>query len=247
MEEKLIELGFNKKEIKVFLYLLEFGISAASEVARNLGFPKSSVNFLADNLWKKGVLKKSFRGKTGYYESDISNFEKIILEEIKNKKSILEDILPKLKEKNQNNIYRPKIIFIDGIENCKKAYLEIIEFSKNKNNTKYCEIGAHKDLVNTFGEEFMNNFIKLRKKYNLICDAISNNGETESQFKNKNYSEERELQLFDENIFGKIYSTIVIYNNKVLILNLRGNPSGVLIENKDFYETMKILFKIAKK
>ena len=252
MENKLIELWFNKKEIKVFLYLIEMGISSASEIARNILFPKSTVNFLADNLWKKWILKKSFRWKTGYYEVDINSFEKNILEEIKNKKNILENIIPELKEKNKNTFDRPKIVFIDWLENCKKAYLEILEFWK----TEYLEIWAHWDLINAFWEEFMNNFIKARIKNNIICNAISNDWNTEKRFENRNSEEFRKLELFSENIFWKIHSTIAIYKNKVLILNLNApwkkcpwgkNNNWVLIENKDFYETMKTVFMIAKR
>ena len=242
MKEKLLELWFNKKEVEVFLYLINLWISSASEIANKLEYPKSSVNFLADNLWKKGILKKSFRWKTGYYEADILNLEKIILEEIKNKKNILENIIPELKEKNKNTFDRPKIIFIDWLENCKKAYLDIL-----KTKIEYHEIWAHSDLENAFWKEFMNNFIKSRIKNNLICNAISNDWKTEERFKNKNSEEFRKLKLFDENIFWKIHSTIAIYENKVLILNLNLNFNWVLIENKDFYETMKTVLKIAKK
>ena len=235
MENKLIELWFNKKEIKVFLYLIEMWISSASEIARNISFPKSTVNFLADNLWKKGILKKSFRWKTGYYEVDINSFEKNILEEIKNKKNILDNIIPELKEKNKNTFDRPKIIFIDWLENCKKAYLEILEIWKTQRakalcwQAEYLEIWAHWDLVNAFWEEFMSNFIKSRIKNNLICNAISNDWNTEKRFENKNSEEFRKLELFDENIFWKIHSTIAIYENKVLILNLNWKNNWVLI------------------
>ena len=109
MRQKLLELWFNDKEIKLFLYLVEFWISPASEIARNILFPKSTVNFLADNLWKKWILKKSFRWKTGYYEADIFSFEKNLLQELENKKNILEKIIPELKEKNKNTFDRPKV------------------------------------------------------------------------------------------------------------------------------------------
>lgn len=249
MKEKLLELWFNEKEVEVYLYLVDFWISSASEIAKKLGFPKSSINFLADNLWKRWVLKKSFRWKTGYYEVDILNLEKIILDEINNKKSILENIIPKLKEKTNFNFSRPKIIFIDWLENCKKEYLKIIEFwevEKDK-EIEYFEIWAHWDLVSAFWEDFMNNFIYLRIKNNIICNAISNDWNVEKRFENKNSEEYRKLKLFDENIFWIIHSTIAIYDNKVLILNLNWNYSWVLIENKDFYETMKTVFRIAKK
>ena len=242
MEEKLLELWFNKKEVEVFLYLIEFWISSASEVAKKLNYPKSSVNFLADNLWKKWILKKSFRWKTGYYEVDISSFEKNLLDDLDNKKNILEDIIPKLKEKNKNTFERPKIIFIDWLENCKKAYLNLL----NAKNIFY-EIGAHWELENAFWKWFMQDFIKKRIKNNVICDAITNNWEIDKQFRWKDDTEKRKIRFFDEEIFWKIYSSLAIYDNKVLILNLNWKNSWVLIENKDFYKTMKTIFMIAKK
>jgi sugar-specific transcriptional regulator TrmB len=247
MKEELLELGLNKKEIEVFLYLINFWISSASEVANKLGYPKSSINFLADNLWKRGILKKSFRWRTGYYEADIWNLEETILDEISNKKDILNLIIPVLKEKSKNTFERTKIIFIDWIESCKKEYFKIIDFwESTKWEKEYFEIWAHWDLENAFWEEFMNNFIKLRIKSNLICNVLSNNWKIEKRFSNKDYKELRKLKLFEESIFWKIYSTVAIYDNKVLILNLNWKNSWVLIENKEFYETMKTVFKISK-
>jgi len=92
----------------------------------------------------------------------------------------------------------------------------------------------------------MNNFIKARIKNNIICNAISNDWKIEEKFENKNTQEFRKLKLFSEDIFWKIHSTIAIYKNKVLILNLNWKNNWVLIENKDFYETMKTIFMIAK-
>jgi hypothetical protein len=242
MRQKLLELWFNDKEIKLFLYLVEFWISPASEIARNILFPKSTVNFLADNLWKKWILKKSFRWKTGYYEADINSFEKNLLQELENKKNILENIIPELKEKNKNTFDRPKIIFIDWLENCKKAYLELL----NAKNIFY-EVWAHWELEQAFWKWFMKDFIEKRIKNNVICDAITNDWKIEEQFIGKDEAEKRKIKLFDENIFWKIYSSILIYDNKVLILNLNWKNSWVLIENKDFYKTMKTVFMIAKK
>jgi hypothetical protein len=93
----------------------------------------------------------------------------------------------------------------------------------------------------------MTNFINSRIKNNLICNAISNNWEIEKKFENKDSEECRKLQLFDENIFWKIHSTIAIYENKVLILNLNWKNNWVLIEKPDFYETMKTIFRVSEK
>jgi hypothetical protein len=48
-------------------------------------------------------------------------------EEIITKKDFIENIIPKLNEKSKNVKTKPKIKFFDGIETCKKAYLEILK------------------------------------------------------------------------------------------------------------------------
>ena len=127
MIEKLQTLGMNDKEVRVYLYLIEYGISGASEVAHHLGYPKSTVNFLADTLWKRGYLTKSIRGNTHYYEADISLLESLLEKEILEKRSFLQEVVPILQEKNRNVISKPKIHFLDGVENCRQAYLELLK------------------------------------------------------------------------------------------------------------------------
>jgi sugar-specific transcriptional regulator TrmB len=53
MKKSLTTLGLNEKQTQVFMYLVEYGISPASEIAKSIDIPKSTVNFLADTLWQQ--------------------------------------------------------------------------------------------------------------------------------------------------------------------------------------------------
>jgi DNA-binding IclR family transcriptional regulator len=103
----------NEKEAKVYLYLVEYGISGASEIAKHLGYPKSTVNFLADTLWNGGYLSKSIRSNTHYYEADIALLESLIERDRSEKADFLSDTLPLLREMNKNTHSKPKITFFD--------------------------------------------------------------------------------------------------------------------------------------
>ena len=241
MKEKLQELWFNEKEAEVFIYLIEYWVSAASEVATHVDFPKSTVNFLADNLWKQGIVKKSFRKKTGYYEVDIIVFEEKILSDIDIKKSVLLDIIPELKEKNKNIISKPKILFFDGEDACKQEYLRIL---KVKDKVFY-EFGAHRDLAEAFGDDFMNDFIAQRVKKKVFCDSIWSSWEVEENLQKLDREHYRSLKIFDKNIWD-IRSSISIYDDNVFILNLWSVCTWVKIENREFAETMKTIFFISK-
>ena len=240
MEEKLALLGLNEKEIKVYLYLIEYWISWASEIWKRVNIPKSTANFLADNLWRKWFLKKTFSWNTGLYEADIGLLQENIEKEILLKKEFIENIIPLLKEKNKNIISKPKIKFFDGIEGCKKAYSDILKIKWT-----FYEFWAHEDLENAFWKKFMQDFIQARIIKPIFCDSIGTFWEAEEALQKLDGEQKRNLKVFPKD-FWEINSSIVIYDNKVLILNLNWIYNGVLIENNEFSQTMKTIFLICK-
>lgn len=247
MKNKFKKLWFSEKETDIYLYLVEYWISPASEIARALNIPKSTINFIADNLWKRLVLKKSFRWKTWYYEAEINNLEENILKEIEEKSKVISEILPYLKEKWKSIISKPKITFIDWLDSCINSYLEILKIKKDQNwIKKFYEFWAHEDLEKAFWKKFMQDFIDSRVKKQIFCKSIWSDWEVEKELKLKDNVQMRNLKLFPKNLW-EIKSSIVMYENKVLILNLNAIFTGVLIENREFYETMKSIFNICVK
>ncbi len=240
MIDSLMQLGWSEKESKIYLYLVEYGISWASEIAKYLGYPKSSVNFLADTLWRKWYLTRSMRVKTFYYEANISLLEKNIEEDILDKTKFLTNNIEHLREMNKNVHSKPKIIFFDGLDSCRKAYLELLHVEEI-----FYEFWAHEDLVWAFGEAFMNSFISRRVKRGIFCDSLGTFWAIEELLSQSNERDLRSLFLFPKSLWN-IGSSIALYDDKVLILNLSDGYSWVRIENREFAETMKTIFRICK-
>lgn len=240
MIEHLRNLWFKDKEISVYMYLVEYWVSAASEISKNLNIAKSTINFLADSLRKKWILKKSFKQKTWFYEADIDDLENVYKQEMQKKEEALGKIIPILKEKNKNIFSKPKIIFIDWVENCKKAYLDLLKIK-----WWFIEFWAHEDLENAFSKKFMNDFIRKRVEKDIFCHAIWNNSEVEKLLREKDSKELRSIKIFPKE-FWEVNSSIVVYENKILILNLKWVYSWVLIESKELSQTMKTIFNICK-
>lgn len=241
MEKYLEKIWLNQKEINVYMYLVEYGISWASEIWKKLNIPKSTINFIADNLWKKWFLKKTFTWNTWLYEADITMLQENIEKDILLKNKMIEELIPFLKEKNKNVKSKPKIKFFDWVDSCKKAYLDILKI-KNE----FFEFWAHRDLENTFWKNFMEDFINERIKRNLFCNAIWSSDEVEKSLQKLDKEQKRNIKIFDSN-FWEINSSIALYDNKTLILNLKWVCNWVLIENADFTNTMKTIFNICTK
>ena len=239
MFELLKKLGLNSKQIDVYLALLELGSQPASVIAKKISLPKSTVLFLLDQLLEKGIVLKSYKGKTQFFYAEVEDLSKAIKQSQKSQNDALSELIPLLKEFKSPFTSKPKVSFYQGIENCKKSYLQILETQE-----EFLEFGNHKDLVDKFGQKFMDDFISQRVKLNIKNQSISNSDSLHRSLKENSKTQKRHLKLVPQNL-GSLYSSICIYDDKVLILNLHSDAFAILIENAQLAMTMKTIFKLS--
>jgi HTH-type transcriptional regulator, sugar sensing transcriptional regulator len=238
MEEYLLELGFTEKEAKLYLVLLEIGMQPASVLAKKTGFPKATIHFLCDNLVKKGYLRRSQKGRTQYFYAEPGDLEQAKEKELKSGQEALEKIIPLLKECKNPYTSPPKVTFFEGVDGCKKAYLTVLD-----SKTDVLEFAAHDDLTK-MGGKFMNDFIDERSKRKLHLDAICPENETHKKYKKKNKKHCRRTCMFPKKK-GEFFSSIDVFDDKVLLLNLYQDAFAILIQNKEFADTMKTIYRLA--
>lgn len=238
MEELLSNLGLQDKEIKIYLGLLEIGLSPASVLAKKISLPKSTTLFHLENLTKSGIIQKSQKGKTQYFYADPEFLQKNQQEKIDKKQDALKNLIPLLNEHKSPFTSRPQIEFFEGIESCKKCYQDLLS-----TKTEILEFGAHEDLEAKFGKNFMDNFIATRKKKKIFLKAIASDNPVERALKNHDQDQCRDIKIFPKN-FGKLFSSIAIYEDKVLILNLFHDAFAIRIKNEEFSSTMRTIFSL---
>ncbi len=241
MKKLLLQLGFSKKEADAYLALVEFGTQPASVIAKKTGLPKSTILFLFNNLLKKGYIRKSQRGRVQYFHAKLSDFEKIKTKELEEAKETLDKAIPLLKEFKSPYTSEPKVTFFEGIDGCKKAYSMILD-----SNTEVFEFGIHGDLEEKFGEKFMNNFIEDRVSNKIYLKAISKKDKIHKKLSKLNKLELREIQYYPEEK-GSFYSSIAIFEDKVLLLNLYQDAFAILIDNREVAETLRTIFRMSWK
>lgn len=240
MNEELKKLGFNEKETTVYLALLEFGTQPASIIAKKTKIPKTTILFLCDSLLKKGYITRSNKGATQYFTADPKDLEKTKEKEISDQKEALTKVLPILNEFKNPFSSPPKITFFEGIDACRKAYSLILE-SKDE----AFEFGSHKDLE-IMGYDWMQNFIKNRAKNNIFLHEIAKKDETHVSYLPLDKKQKRKQHLFSPKK-GDLYSSIAIFEDKVLILNLYSDPFAILIQSPQVAETLKTIHLLARK
>ncbi len=238
MKDLLKQLGFTEKEANVYLALLELGNQPASTVAKKTGYPKSTVLFLFDHLVKQGYVRKSNRGRVQYFYADPADLRKAKEKQLEEERKVLEKAAPLLEEFKSPFSSEPKVTFYEGVGGCKKAYFLLLE-----STTEILEFGAHGDLADKFGERFMDEFIAARVKNKIPLKAISKKDAIHKKLGKLDKKHLREMKFYD-NSKGNLYSSIAIFEDKVLLLNLYQDAFAILIQNKEVAETLKTIHQL---
>jgi len=237
MHDQLIELGFARKEASVYLALLEFGTQTASVIARRVGMPRPTVLYLFKGLLAKGYVRKTQRGRTQYFHADPAYLKQAKQAELQKQEKGLEQMIPLLEEFKTPFSSAPKLQFFEGLENCQKAYMMLSE-----SQTDVYEFAAHDDLLK-MGEQFMEDFIAARVKNEVLIRAICRQTDVHEFYVGKDKDQKRELKMFDPD-FGGLYSSIAVFENKVLLLNLYSDAFAIMIESHEVAETLKTIHRL---
>jgi sugar-specific transcriptional regulator TrmB len=239
MNELLKKLGWKDKEIHCYLSLLEFGEQAASVIAKKLKMPKATVLFVLHRLCERGFLSMRKKGTTEYFYADPKVLKKAYEQKMREQQSTLEQVFPLLEEFKNPLTSPPKTSFFEGVEACKNAYAQVLESTSD-----VMEFATHDDLVEKFGKKWMDDFIKKRIKNEIYLESICHDSPLDRALRPLDKEHNRATKFIPEKT-GNMYSCIVMYEDKLLMMNLSNDAFGILIENSAIVETMKTIHRIA--
>ncbi|QQR54534.1 hypothetical protein IPG41_05065 [Candidatus Peregrinibacteria bacterium] len=234
MRGQLEKLGFNPKEVEVYLALLEFGTQPASVIAKKTKIPRPTVLFLFENLLKKAYIRKTQRSRTQYFYADPADLQTAKTLELEKAKGALEEAIPLLKEFKNPFTSQPKVTFFEGLDGCRRAYSLLLE-----STTEVLEFAPHDDL-RKMGDDFMEAFMTERARRKILIKPICPRNKTHIHYKKLDKKHHRKIKMFDPKK-GTIYSSITVFEDKVLLLNLYQDAFAILIQNKQVAETLKTL------
>ncbi|TSC93101.1 MAG: Transcriptional regulator, TrmB [Candidatus Berkelbacteria bacterium Licking1014_7] len=241
MENKLVELGFDKNEAKTYLVLLEIGKTSVGRIVEKTGLHRELVYQAFRRLEQKGYVHSSISQKKRHYQPENPQ---VLLDHIQAKEAEAREILPSLLEKFQSS---PQIIRIlegeEGFEEVQKDKLKVMK----KGETYYVIGAAGKGWYQTTKDFFYQYHLKQQKK-GITSQMVSYKGEAEEILKNEppGFAEVRVLsQEFSPPASTKIYA------DRVAIQIFGPQPVVLLIQNPSVAEVYKeyfqALWKVAEK
>ncbi len=127
----LVQMGLSRKEADIFLALLEKGPQTATEVARQVGKPRTSVLLLLEELKENGfVLRIKVGGHFEWEAVDLGTLES----EYKERQKIVESALPLLRDLVKEQAFSKKfsVKVFSGASGLLKAYYRLLDLPRGE-------------------------------------------------------------------------------------------------------------------
>lgn len=246
MEQHLIKLGLTDKEAKVYLAMLELAADTAQNIAKKSGVNRATTYVIIEKLSDLGLVSKIERGKKVYFVAESPTELINVLEEqrkeIDRKKAYLDDAMNMLMAVYNARQDKPAVRYFEGADGLEA--LDRYGHDKLKPGSQMIGITPI-DLIEKYFPVRRGIAVEDRVKRGIKSKILytRDTGEFSEEENNKQL---REAEYLDRSVYPVTESIWVYEGWGVKIFNF--NPSnyyGVLIENAEVAENLKIVFELA--
>jgi len=231
----LEQMGFSKRESRVYLTCLGLGSAPASAIADRAGMKRTTVTEVLRRLAMRGVSECFMKKRTRFY-SVLS--PRLLYEKFAGTLVSLEQQLPILASVVRSDVYHPHVSFFEGRQNLKRLYLDVLtaesEIRCIYNPEKLQQYFTRKWIEEQFIEKRIHRKIPIR---GITPDSSLARLLMQDQMRGLRKNriiQSKEMQLENQ---------IFIYANKVSIMSFEGE-FGLLIESRELANTMRVLFDL---
>lgn len=237
IEDQLKKLNLTKSESKVYIYLLEQGLSTPPQIARGTGIARTnSYNILA-KLKDDGLIEEQERGKRKAY---IASDPEALLRAIQKKKEAVERLLPDLRALYTVQKNKPKIRFYDGFEQVKEIYWQAT------NTDKLLALGSTKHLTDKDPNFFRKFEQALKDKKVFLQDLITKPSEKIGVEETKQILKGMyDFQLLPEK-YTDFPTDILVWNNNIALITLTDPIFGTVITSDLLAQTFRYIFEMVR-
>lgn len=230
MEEELKQYGLSDKEVKVYLACLKKGNSTANDISELSEIRRSTVYEVIETLRKKGFISSFKFNKKTYFNS--LEPEKI-LNLIKDKESLIRNIIPSLNNLKNSVLKRPNVEMFEGKLGIKAAVEDML------NSSEILVYGASSAGDRLF-EHYTENFARRRVKKKIFMRAVLERNFSE-HMSDKIITKYTKVKTLDS---LKNHTTVYfIYDDKLLLLTLGNELIALRITSPLLVESQKKIFE----
>lgn len=248
IEQTLENIGLTKNEIKIYLALLDIGLTSSGAIIKKTRIHTSKVYDGLERLSEKGLVTHIIKANTKYFKA--VNPDRLI-DFIRDKKKKLEEqekealsIIPQLKSKQKSDLDETQAEIFKGWKGMETVY-KMLRDKLKKGDSNYI-FGASKGEDEEKTREFFTKHINFLGQKGIKQKIIFNEEARGNLPIYKKYPKLFQLKYLE----NTTPSEINIWADNVMIVILRKNPTVILINDKkvahSFIQYFNAMWMIAK-
>jgi sugar-specific transcriptional regulator TrmB len=240
--EYLKQLDLSDVEAKLYFTLLQTGPTSVRDLAQTIEIKRTTAYFYIDQLVEKGLIIKLVKNtKKLVAANDPESLTVLIEKKFKTAKSVQKSLPTILKALNtiipQGTLADAEIKFYKGKIAVKKIYEESVTGNELRSYVKVETLdGLFSNNVGLFNQAFKKN-PQLSVKEIIYDSPLATKDAQQIFLDNKRYA----YKLMPKKLKLTSGDTL-IFDKKVAIINFGQQITGVIINNKDYYNNSKELF-----
>ena len=248
-EEALKKLGFDEKEIAVFIAVIERGRVVPAIVAKVTGINRSTVYSIAKVLADRGILRIDTTNETAFLVIESSEvLNSLILREereLVERKSLVKDVIKQLENVPKSKHYSvPKVKFYDEKEIRDALHTRLQVWAESAINTKEPSWWGFQDvsMVENFPEWVIDYYNVASKD---ISTHLFTNSKKVEQEADKKISDDRRKMKYLEKEAYEFTATQVVLGDYVMLVMTSEKPFYMIeIHDRVMAHNLREVFKL---
>ena len=226
VNELLSEIGLTQRESKVYVALLELGLTTTGPLVKKSGVPNSKIYEILESLQNKGLVSWIIKSKTKYFQAANPNK---IFSMFKEKEKRVKELIPFLESKQLLAKQKQSVEMFEGSKAIFAFLKDLIDDAKKGENYYSFSLGEEHNNKNI--EIFYKQFGDKRYKKSLNVKILANK-RLRKIFKNI-YADR--LQFFEKSIKFIDFDFpegIIIFRDNIVMIDWSDNPTAIHIQSQ---------------
>ncbi len=233
LQSLLKDLGLFDSDIRIYLYLLEQGISTPPQIARGTKIARTNTYVILKRLTEKGLIEEQKRGKRKAY---IATDPLALEQSFERKRDAIHQMLPDLRALYSAEKNKPKIQYYEGWEQVRQIY------DLTYQAEKVFAFGSTEKLF-LHDKKFYESHAKRVKERGIIYNDILTH---ESGDKSGQIIKDILKGFYDFKVLPKQYNDlstdILIWDDHIAFIDLNNPVFGTVITNPSLAKTLYMMF-----
>ena len=239
LHNELEKIGLSEKEAKVYLATLELGQASVQDISQKSKVNRATTYVVLDSLINKGLCSTYLKDKKTFYMAESPEVLDSVFElqkkQIEEKQKSINNIMPQLRSVYNLKEDKPTVRYFEGKEGVRAMMKELLNSKSKVARMVYPADGLDKEFTREERELARKERIKKGIKTKVLY--------TKAKGKVLSTSDGDRIKVDDKDFPFK--ADIALFDNKIRIATFGKEFSGVIIQNKDMYDTLKSVFDLA--